>query len=265
VSEKLKVRVGDDGELEYVPVGKRKKKRQSSALMFLGVACFTGILVIGALGASGSLSLLLCRSIGACSKNDSLKPTVRATTTDSPCSSEILTDQREKIAFISNRQSEFGAIHVMFPDSAQSCLLLDNEAGIDQLVLSPDRNALWFETSRGWWSIDLDGGNSHALNGTTTTQITTNQFSPDGAWALSTREINGNRDIYKVDAIGNEIRLTQSEERDIDANWSPDGNQIVFVSYRDGNNELYVMNADGSQTRRLTRNLADEHSPVWFK
>ena len=36
--------------------------------------------------------------------------------------------------------------------------------------------------------------------------------------------------------------------------WSPDGQQIAFVSGRDGNAEIYVMNADGSGQRNLTRN-----------
>ena len=36
--------------------------------------------------------------------------------------------------------------------------------------------------------------------------------------------------------------------------WSPDGNQIAFVSERNGNADIYLMNADGSGQRNLTRN-----------
>ena len=45
--------------------------------------------------------------------------------------------------------------------------------------------------------------------------------------------------------------------------WSPDGQQIVFVSGRDGNDEIYVMDSDGSNPRRLTDDIADDVSPSW--
>jgi Tol biopolymer transport system component len=40
--------------------------------------------------------------------------------------------------------------------------------------------------------------------------------------------------------------------------WSPDGQQIAFVSNRDGNSDIFVMAADGANVRQLTRDpLAD--------
>jgi Tol biopolymer transport system component len=39
--------------------------------------------------------------------------------------------------------------------------------------------------------------------------------------------------------------------------------EIAFVSDRDGNNEIYLMNTDGSNQRNLTRNVANDYSPVW--
>lgn len=43
--------------------------------------------------------------------------------------------------------------------------------------------------------------------------------------------------------------------------WSPDSQQIAFVSTRDGNWEIYVMNADGSNLTPLTHNGG--RNPVW--
>jgi dipeptidyl aminopeptidase/acylaminoacyl peptidase len=45
--------------------------------------------------------------------------------------------------------------------------------------------------------------------------------------------------------------------------WSPDGNQIAFVSDRDGDLEIYVMETDGSNITQLTINPAMERYPSW--
>ena len=58
-------------------------------------------------------------------------------------------------------------------------------------------------------------------------------------------------------------RLTTSAGYDGMPVWSPDGQQIAFVSDRDGNQEIYVMNADGTGQTRLTFTSAPEMSPDW--
>ena len=50
---------------------------------------------------------------------------------------------------------------------------------------------------------------------------------------------------------------------DIDPDWSPDGNRIVFASNRHGNYEIYIMDADGSNQLRLTSNDVADTSPAW--
>jgi Tol biopolymer transport system component len=45
--------------------------------------------------------------------------------------------------------------------------------------------------------------------------------------------------------------------------WSPDGNEIAFVTDRDGNREIYVMYVDGSNQRRITNNECDDLEPDW--
>src|SRR5919197_203159 len=44
---------------------------------------------------------------------------------------------------------------------------------------------------------------------------------------------------------------------------SPDGQSIVFTSFRNGKGELYVMNARGGDQRRLTTNNALDDLPSW--
>ena len=45
--------------------------------------------------------------------------------------------------------------------------------------------------------------------------------------------------------------------------WSPDGQRVVFSSYRDENWEIYVVNSDGSSLVRLTEHPESDFSPVW--
>jgi len=50
---------------------------------------------------------------------------------------------------------------------------------------------------------------------------------------------------------------------DGDPSFSPDGNQVAFVSGRDENAEIYVQNVDGSNLRRLTNHPARDAFPVF--
>jgi len=45
--------------------------------------------------------------------------------------------------------------------------------------------------------------------------------------------------------------------------WSPDGNNIAFVSNRDGQSQIFVMNSDGTNEIPLTDNDAQNYQPSW--
>ena len=60
----------------------------------------------------------------------------------------------------------------------------------------------------------------------------------------------------------NPTRLTNNAARDLDPSFSPDGQEIVFLSLRDGSYVLYLMNADGSTQTRLT-NFTSDINPYW--
>jgi serine/threonine-protein kinase len=76
-----------------------------------------------------------------------------------------------------------------------------------------------------------------------------------------------NGEIFVMDPDGtNRRRLTHNGAGvdDLDPEWSPDGERIVFVSDRAGSYDLYVMNADGSDPRRLTKTPDRcEANPTW--
>ena len=58
-------------------------------------------------------------------------------------------------------------------------------------------------------------------------------------------------------------RLTQNQRKNLEADWSPDGKHIIFVSTRFGEKKIFVMNRDGSQQRLLFRGRGDYETPAW--
>ena len=86
-------------------------------------------------------------------------------------------------------------------------------------------------------------------------------FSPDGeiiAVAAAKRDISN---IYLVRLDGSIIEKITNGRMNTDPNFSPSGQDIVFVSDRDGNEELYLYNLKTKNIERLTDNTAQDFSP----
>ncbi len=126
----------------------------------------------------------------------------------------------------------------------------------------PDGNAIVFESTRGGKS-DIYTMQS---DGTGVTLLTPGpgenfypSYSPDGTRILfeSTRE-EPQRAIYTMDAQGGLITRISTPGKIFDdrqPRWSPNGQQIAFISNRDRDDEgfeVYVQRLDGTETRRLT-------------
>ncbi len=76
-------------------------------------------------------------------------------------------------------------------------------------------------------------------------------------------ERGGNCGLYIMDENGaNPTRLTTDVSDNAPA-WSPDGNQVAFMSARDGNWEIYVVDLANPEPRRLTTNPANDGLPTW--
>ena len=50
---------------------------------------------------------------------------------------------------------------------------------------------------------------------------------------------------------------------DYEPAWSPDGQQLAFISNRNGPLKVFAMRADGSQPRQLTRGTDEDDAPAW--
>jgi ABC-type sugar transport system substrate-binding protein len=78
---------------------------------------------------------------------------------------------------------------------------------------------------------------------------------------------DGNWEVYRTKYDGSgAVNLTNNPGMDFNPTFSPDGNQIAFVSTRENGDEpgkfIYVMNSDGSNVRQLTHE-DDCESPDW--
>ena len=76
-------------------------------------------------------------------------------------------------------------------------------------------------------------------------------------WPMSRRLYD--TDIWRIEAAGFESRggppkrlVLNSSQRDVNPQYSPDGNSIVFMSNRSGSYEIWVCDSEGKNVRQLT-------------
>jgi TolB protein len=99
-------------------------------------------------------------------------------------------------------------------------------------------------------------------------QIQSAETSPDGKRIVYAQPAHDRWEVNAVNADGgNQIGLTGPEPfsyvfffiavHNVAPTWSPDGQQILFLSDRNGKWEFFVMNADGSNIRQVLKNVTD--------
>ncbi|MGB9774807.1 MAG: TolB family protein [Bacteroidota bacterium] len=70
--------------------------------------------------------------------------------------------------------------------------------------------------------------------------------------------------LYVLDLeTGIVTQLTFGDHSDRDPCWSPDGEDITFISDAAGNYDLFIVRADGSGLKQLTYTSGDEGEPAW--
>jgi len=178
-----------------------------------------------------------------------------------------------RIVFHSDRDGEID-IYVANADGSDARRLTDAAGRDFEPAWSPDGSTIVFSSDRDdpdnavLYLMDADGANQRRLIPALADDQIGARWSPDGQWILfqSNPLVDGlpRFDIFKSRPDGSDLnQLTDTPGNNFMADWSPDGERIVFVSQRDGNRELYVMNADGSDQVRLTGGGWENSLPRW--
>ncbi|MEM2990372.1 MAG: hypothetical protein QXQ02_04230 [Halobacteria archaeon] len=181
------------------------------------------------------------------------------------------------LAFVSNRTGNF-----------EIYMLQGTTDNLNQLTHDPalDINPAWSpngeiafassrETDQGLqlYVMNADGTHLMRLGPAQPGDNAHPSWSPDGKKIAfqSKRDINSNPsddnlDVYVMNSDGSQIiNLTNHEADDSEPAWSPNGQQIAFLSERSGRDEIYLMNNDGTNPIPLTDMAVPKSSLNWSK
>jgi Tol biopolymer transport system component len=161
-------------------------------------------------------------------------------------------------------------------DPGRSWPLVAAEANDFAPSLSPDMSQIVFG---GGPNEDVDDiyvagtdGRSTPTNLTNTSDANeeTAAWSADGSKIVFDRAVDGNFDIWVMNADGSDPhQLTSGDADDKRPEWSPNGNLIVFERVLQGNQDIFVMDTNGEGERPFLDPESDlwsdseEGVPVW--
>src|SRR5262249_34053228 len=100
--------------------------------------------------------------------------------------------------------------------------------------------------------LDRSGKSVGTIGAPDAASLTSAELSPDGKRVAVHRTVNGNEDIWLIDAArGVPTRFTYDAALDHDPLWSPDGTRVVFTSNREGINNMYWKSSSGTGADEL--------------
>jgi dipeptidyl aminopeptidase/acylaminoacyl peptidase len=159
------------------------------------------------------------------------------------------------IAFESDRDGNW-EVYRMDPNGENPLNLSNNPADDFNPAWSPDGKQIVFVSNR-----ENDQGGGQVLyvtdfEGSAVRQLTTEGESNFPDWSndgtMITYSHQGDIYVIPADGSGESVNLTNSPEEDSQPVWSPDSQQIAWLSGQSDDWNIFLMNADGSDPRQVT-------------
>lgn len=172
-----------------------------------------------------------------------------------------------RIAFVV-REGANKELWVMDADGANARALTADRSIAQSPSWSPEGSLLLYTSWRGGngpaiWVMSPEQRKPFLISGRKGLN-TSAAYSPDGQHIACTLSMDGNAEVYRLDARGGSAqRLTNSRAIDTSPAWSPTGRELAFTSDRSGQPQVYLMDAEGGNVRRLTYDVDYTDSPAW--
>ncbi|MFN6201292.1 MAG: winged helix-turn-helix domain-containing protein [Acidobacteriota bacterium] len=179
----------------------------------------------------------------------------------------------KQVAFVRWINSNTGDLHVVTVSNRETRQLTFDQRTISDLQWAPDGKSIFFASNRNGnqrlWEIPAGGGTPDLIN-TVPADILNFTISPlnNGRHHLAySQKINDTTtEVYEIGQGGGAVSvcLLNSSRTDDSPQWSPDGEQIAFISNRSGYDEIWVARSNCTQPTQLTSLKSnDVGSPRW--
>lgn len=178
---------------------------------------------------------------------------------DDPAPEDPIEDNAAQIVFTSNRGDNPEVLDLYLLD-LESGDITSLETGSEAPAIpqwSPDRTKVLFSVREIWnlYTVDVDGGEITQI---TDFRSNNGAWSPDGSQIVfqsdHDNEPENVPDIYLIDANGeNMVEILDAvEQADFNPRFTPDGENIIWISTQTGNFEIFQMNVDGSEPGKVS-------------
>lgn len=122
---------------------------------------------------------------------------------------------------------------------------------------SPDGSKVAFTTNRKGsfqlWTSNADGSEARAISDFQGEYINTPRWSPGGEFIVFQGYLNGQADIYRINALGGIAEnITKSDFEEHTPVYAPDGQSLYYSSNRSGDWQIWQMSLSGNSVKQIT-------------
>lgn len=188
----------------------------------------------------------------------------------------------KNIAFTTEKDGNYQIYVTPFEGDGEPVNLMQDDRFYTYPDWSPDGQWLVFVSDRSgnWdiWKMDVQAcldarraGQEGEVDACQPQQLTTNpdddffpRWSPDGSQIAFSSRRNGDRDIYIMDANGDNVtRITTTPGNDSNPIWAMDGQYIIFSRRPETDWDLFMISIDGSAMWQLTDTPGQDRFGDW--